>query len=168
MPFPSTVKSELISGVVGEISHDGPSRVTPGLLATADAANNVIGRAFTYNDQDVESMQAGGTGVFAGILINPKTHVMYGTAGDTLAGSMTLPNGAAGEFMSMGFVYVSLATASAPIGSAVVYDTTTGELDWVADPATPGAGNALVPNCVVDRHVSSVDAPSLAVIKLTN
>lgn len=168
MAFPSTVKSGLISGVIGELSHDGPIRAVAGQLDSLTAENNVIGRAFTYRDQADETMRAGGSGKFAGILVHPKTHVLYGTAGDTLAESLTLPNGAVGEFLQMGYVYVSLATPSAPIGSAVVYNTTTGALDWVADPATPGAGNAVVPNCVVDRHIASADTPSLAVIRLTN
>jgi hypothetical protein len=168
MAFPASIKSELISGVVGEISHDGPMRVRPGLLDSVTPEHNVIGRAFTYADTQAQTMEAGGSGVFAGILILPKTHVLYGLPGDTLADTLTLPNGTACEFMEMGFVAVSLATPSAPIGAAVVYDLTTGELDWVADPETPGAGRALVPNCVVDRHHASVDTPSLAFIKLTN
>jgi len=162
------VKTDLISGVIGEISHDGPSRVRPGLLDSADAENNVIGRAFTYASTGGETMTAGGTGTFAGILVLPKTHVLYGTPGDTLADSLVLPNGTPAEFMEMGFCHVALATPNAPIGSYVVYNTTTGVLGWVADPKTPGDGNALVPNCVVDRHNSSADTPSLAVIKLTN
>ncbi|UVE47603.1 hypothetical protein KS461_10050 [Pseudomonas chlororaphis] len=168
MAFPSTVKADLISGVIGEISHDGPSRVRPGVLDSADADNNVIGRAFTYASTGAETMTAGGTGAFAGILVLPKTHVLYGTQGDTLADSLVLPNGTPAEFMEMGFCYVSLATPNAPIGAFVVYNTTTGALGWVADPEAPGAGNALVPNCVVDRHNASADTPSLAVIKLTN
>ena len=168
MPFPASVKSELISGVVGEISHDGPMRARPGLLDSPAPENNVIGRAFTYADTAAETMQAGGTGVFAGLLILPKTHVLYGLAGDSLADTLTLPNGTQCEFMDMGFVTVSLATPSAPIGAAVVYNTGTGVLDWVADPEVPGDDNALVPNCVVDRHNASADTPSLAFVKLTN
>lgn len=168
MPFPSTVKTDLISGVIGELSHDGPFRARPGLLDSQDAANNVIGRAFTYVDVAAETMQAGGGGVFAGILILPKTHVLYGVPGDTLADSLTLPNGAQAEFAEMGFLTVALTTPNAPIGAAVVYDTATGVLDWVADPAVPGDGKALVPNCIVDRHNASADTPSLAFIKLTN
>lgn len=168
MPFPSTVKTDLISGVIGEISHDGPFRARSGLLDSPDPANNVIGRAFTYADAAAETMQAGGDGVFAGILIMPKTHVLYGVPGDTLADSLMLPNGTQTEFVEMGSVTVALATPSAPIGASVVYDLTTGALDWVTDPAAPGNGKALVPHCSVDRHNASADTPSLAFIKLTN
>ena len=45
-------------------------------------------------------MQAGGTGVFAGILANPKVYSNLGTvAGGTLAASLTLPNGVIAEFV---------------------------------------------------------------------
>lgn len=168
MGFPSTVKADLVSGVVGEVSHDGPFRSRPGLLGSLDAANNVIGRAFTYAYTDPQILQAGGIGPFGGILILPKTHVLYGMPGDTLADSMTLPNGAQGEFAEMGFLTVALASPGATIGKAVVYDLATGELDWANNSAEPGAGKMLVPNCFVDRCNASDDTPSLAFIKVTN
>ena len=168
MGFPSTVKADLVSGVVGEVSYDGPFRSRPGLLGSLDAANNVIGRAFTYADTAAQTFQAGGEGAFGGILILPKTHVLYGLPGDTLADSMTLPNGTQGEFAEMGFLTVALASPGATIGAAVVYDLATGELDWVADPSAPGEGRAQVPNCTVDRCNASTDTPSLAFIKITN
>lgn len=168
MSFPSSVKTDLISGVVGEISHDGPFRARPGQLDSPDPAHNVIGRAFTYADAARQTLQAGGAGAFGGILILPKTHVLYGVVGDTLADSMTLPNGTQAEFAEMGFVTVALARPGATIGAAVVYDLATGELDWISDPTAPGDGWALVPNCIVDRCNASGDTPSLAFIKLTN
>ncbi|MCO8160968.1 hypothetical protein NJC38_02225 [Pseudomonas sp. 21LCFQ010] len=168
MAFPSSVKADLISGVVGDISHDGPFRARAGQLDSADPAHNVIGRAFTYADTARQTLQAGGEGPFGGILILPKTHVLYGVPGDTLADSMTLPNGAQAEFAEMGFVTVALASPGATIGVAVVYDLATGELDWTADPTDPGAGRARVPNCMVDRCNASNDTPSLAFVKLTN
>lgn len=168
MGFPSTIRDNLISGVIGEISHDGPMRSVPAILGSEDPENNVIGRAFTWVDGPGDTVQAGGDGAFAGIFILPKNQPLYGVPGDPLADSLTLPNGTAGEFMEMGFVFVALATEGAPRGALVVFDEATGELDWIASPADPGDGRALVPNCTVDRHVGSDGVLSLAIIKLTN
>ena len=168
MGFQSTVIGDLRSGVIGEISHDGPVRAVTAMIDTgAGAANNVIGRAFTYIDEAAETVQAGGTGYFAGILILSKTHPLQGAAaGGSLADSLVLPDGSPGEFLQMGEVYVSLATTGATIGSAVKYINATGVLDHGA----PGAGETAVPNAVVVRHnASPTDTASfLAVIRLTN
>lgn len=176
MTLQTSVLTDLKSGIVGEIAFDGPTRVATAVLKSgAGAANNVVGRAFTYNtDQTgVENVRAGGTGRFAGILINPKTLVLNGTAaGGTLADSLVVADGTPVELMIMGEVFVSLTTTGAVLQptSYLVYDTTTGALDWVADPQTPGAGKALVPNAVTYRHNASptVAGAFLAVAKLTN
>lgn len=171
MPFQTVVDSKLISGVIGEISHDGPTRAIPVILNTTAAENNVIGRAFTYQDKATERVQAGGTGTFAGIMINPKTHVNYGSVADPYSRSLLLPNGTPVELLQMGYVFVELTNddeSEAEIGAAVAYNNTTGELTAVADPSNPGEGLTLIPNCVVDRHNASEETPILAVIKLTN
>lgn len=168
MGFQTSVAADLKSGVIGELSHDGPIRAVPAVLDTgAGAANNVVGRAFTYIDEAAETVQAGGTGFFAGIMILPKTHQLLGTAaGGSLADSLVLPDGTPAEFLQMGEVYVSLATTGATIGSAVKFIDATGALDHGA----PGAGETAVPNAVVVRHnASALDTGAfLAVIRLTN
>lgn len=168
MAFQTSVIGDIRSGLVGEIAFDGPTRAVPAMLDSgAGAANNIIGRVFTYLDKAVESVQAGGTGTFAGIFVMPKTHTLRGTAaGGTLADSLLVPDGTPGEFLQMGYVYVSLATTGAVIGSPLKYNTTTGAIDFGA----PGAGEAAIPNAVVDRHNASPTATGafLAVAKLTN
>lgn len=167
MSFQTSVIGDIRSGVIGELAFDGPTRAVSAVLDSASAANNVIGRAFCYEDTSVESVSAGGdAGNFAGILINPKTHPLYGTAGDTLAESLTLPNGTAVELLQMGEIYVSLATTGADIGAPVKYVDATGILDHGA----PVAGETAVPNATVVRHVPSptADGAFLAVIRLTN
>lgn len=168
MGFQTAVASDLKSGVIGEIAFDGPTRAVPAVLKSgAGAANNIIGRVFTYVDAANELVQAGGSGAFAGIFILPKTHVLRGTAaGGTLADSLLVPDGEPGEFLQMGHVYVSLATTGAVIGSPLKYNTTTGAIDF----GTPGAGEAAIPNAIVSRHNASPTAAGqfLAVAKLTN
>lgn len=169
MGFQTTVIGDVKSGVIGEIAFEGPLRVLSAMLDSgAGAANNVVGRVFTYIDKAAETVQAGGpVADFAGIMINPKAHPLRGTAaGGTLADSLTLPDGEWAEFLNMGFVFVSLATTGAVIGAALKYNTTTGIIDHGA----PGAGEAAIPNAVVARHNASPTAAGqfLAVAKLTN
>jgi hypothetical protein len=129
--FQSTIRGAMADGVVGELAYDGPCRAQPGILDSADAANNVIGRVFTVVSEGV--FQAGGVGAFAGILFNPKVYASYGTpAAGPLAATMTLANNIPGEFLTMGIVYVNLPGAAA-IGDLVTYNTTTGALNTVAD-----------------------------------
>ncbi len=160
MGFQSTVRLQQGFGVVGELMLDGPVRAAPYTLVSADASYNVVGRAFTVTSEGVAA--AGGSGVFAGILVNPKHYASYGTAaGGTLAPTLTLANNALGECLNMGEIIVSLPGAAA-IGDAIKYNTTTGILGTGA----PGAGEAAVPNAVVSRF--TVSGAGLAVIRLTN
>ena len=67
MAFPSSVISDLVSGIPGEIAFDAPYTGITAIVDTTTEANNVFGRAFTYKTESVESVQAGGTGLFAGM-----------------------------------------------------------------------------------------------------
>lgn len=165
MPFQSVVRNDIATGVVGELAFEGPLRASPYILNSASAANNVVGRAFTLVDGSEDEVTAGGAGVFAGILGNPKVYASNGTAADgTLAPTLTLRNGEIGEFVEMGIMFVNLAN-TANVGDYVQYVTATGILSGVATD-TPDADNTLVPNARVHRY--NVTAPGLAVIKLTN
>jgi hypothetical protein len=169
MPFQTTVLADIKSGVIGELAFDGPTRVQTAMLDSgAGAANNVIGRVFTWIDKAANTVQAGGPAAdFAGILVHPKGYSSLGTtAGGTLADTLILPDGVAVELLFMGEVYVSLATTGGTIGAALKYNTTTGVIDFGA----PGAGEAAIPNAVLSRHNASPTAAGqfLAVAKLTN
>lgn len=145
---------KLISGFPGNISHDGPTRAHPGILKSASEANNVFGRAFTYENQVQETMKAGGADdVFAGILINPKAHAI-----DTDYAK----NGSVGEFLTMGEVYVELDfTATPNLGDKVYYVPATGAITSVE------TDNVEIPGAIIVRHMPSTEAPHLAVISLT-
>lgn len=93
MAIPNTVANGMISGVIGEISHNGPTRVTAAVISSADETKNLFGRAYTYKDDSVESVQVGGDGAFAGIMINPKAYRI---------GEEYARNGTQGEFLTMG------------------------------------------------------------------
>ncbi len=106
MAIPNTARTKMVSGVAGNIAFDGPTRVQTGVLDTGTASNNVWGRAFTVKNSGDETVQAGGTGAFAGIMISPKTYAIdtdY-AAYNTVA-----------EFLTMGEVFVDLDAAAAPV-----------------------------------------------------
>lgn len=169
MGFQTTVIGDIRSGVIGEIAFNGPTRAVSAMLDSgAGAANNVVGRAFCYASAENNTVSAGGDGgIFAGILIQPKSHALRGTAaGGTLADSLALPDGVAVELLQMGEVFVSLASDGATIGSLVKYADATGILDHGA----ASTGETQVPNATVVRVEPSPTAAGayLAVIRLTN
>lgn len=162
MALQSTVALNQGFGVVGEIQFEGPTRAQPGILkvGTASAADIVIGRAFTIDAADGQ-FQPGGTGVFGGILANPKAVASYGTAaGGPLAPTITVPAGEVGEFVTMGEILVSLSNAAA-IGQGVYFTNATGALSA----GTAGGGQTQIGNAVVKRYANA--AAGIAVISLT-
>lgn len=164
MTFQSTVNKTLAFGIPGEFYADGPTRVTVGRLNSGDAKNNVFGRAFTWDGDDAAG--AGGTGSFAGIMVNPKAYPLFGNSTNPLAPSLALPNGLDVEFCTMGILIVTF-SASASIGQKVVYDTATGVLSTVNATVTDaGTGRAFVPNAFVSHFLTAGAGP--AVITLTN
>lgn len=169
MAFQTTVIGNIRSGVIGEIAFDGPTRAVSAMLDSgAGAANNVVGRAFCYASTTNNTVSAGGdAGIFAGILIQPKSYALRGTAvGGTLADSLLLPDGTPVELLQMGEVFVSLASSGATIGSLVKYADATGVLDH----GVASTGETQVPNATVVRVDPSPTAAGayLAVIRLTN
>jgi len=136
MPFQSTLNINLGFGVVGELFDDSPVRSAPWNLVSADPTYNVVGRAFTAvtsNPADGSAAAvaaAGGTGVFAGLLANPKVYASQGGATGTLSATLALPNNTLAELISMGHVIVAVPGACA-IGDQLTYNTTTGALGTV-------------------------------------
>lgn len=160
MAFPSSVISDLVSGIPGEIAFDAPYTGITAIVDTTTEANNVFGRAFTYKTESVESVQAGGTGLFAGIMVNPKAHAI-----NTLSATTdSVSNGRVSEFAVEGEVYVLLSVGTAvTIGDPVYFVNADGTLGA----GTAGAGQTQIAGATVFRHnPSAANAPSLAVIRL--
>ena len=155
MGFQSSVSDAQGFGVVGEIFSNSPFRSKPYTLVSTPQAN-VFGKAFTVTSEGIA--QAGGTGFFAGILINPKNHALSG-----LTASLVLPDKTEGELLTMGEVVVSLG-ASASIGNKVTYNTTTGALSsavetaiftgTIDDGSAPGAGTVLTVSAVTQGTIA--------------
>ena len=168
MGFQTTVIGDNRSGLIGEIAFDGPTRVISGMLDSgAGAANNIVGRVFTWASRADGTFKVGGAAAdFAGILISPKTHALRGTtAGGTLADSLLIPDGEQVELLPMGEVFIAIENAGGSIGNLLAYDTTTGEITaepvtasftaTIDDGAPPGAGTVMT--------VSAISAGRIAV-----
>lgn len=144
--FQSVVNVQYAFGIPGEWYSDAPQRAQPVKLASDSAAYNVIGAtAFTMVSADPGTYaasaiaKAGGTGAFAGILMNSKVYATSGGTGGALDPTMTLPNQIIAELALMGDLNVAL-PAPANIGDLVCFDLTTGKLGtYVANAAFTGA-----------------------------
>lgn len=137
--FQSTVNIWSAGGVVGEQAFDGPMRAAPYNLFS-NGIPNIVGNAFTVtgggnpeplaNSALAGTAQVGGTGIFAGILINPKDYASYGTINGPLNPSMVLPDYSIGQLAIMGAFWVNL-PGPAIIGDLVTYDPLTGALNSI-------------------------------------
>lgn len=175
MTLQSTVYNNIGFGVVGELFLDGPLRVQPAVLDSTDATQNVVGRAFTVKDgatagfdtaadpQPLDA-QAGGTGVFAGILANPKTLPNWGITGDSLGNTLVVPNKIVVELVQETAGIIIAVPAACAVGDWVWYNTTTGILQTTAPGAAAPGGTARVPNGRITRY--KTDAAGLAVMEM--
>lgn len=155
MAIPNQILANLVSGVPGELAFHGPSRALSAVIESPTEANNVWGRVFTYVDETLETVQAGGTGLLAGIMINPKAYALD---------QNYARNGTVGEFMFMGEVFVALANTGGTIGDLLYYVNATGEIGS----GTASTGQTQIPTAVISRHMPSPETPTLAVARLTN
>jgi hypothetical protein len=168
--FQSAVNAQIGFGVVGELAYEGPLRAQPGILDSADPADNVIGRAFSIKagatgswaagsagaaDPKPIAMEAGGAGPFGGILANPKVYTTAGTAlGGSLAPSMTLPNDTVAEFVTeTPGIVVEFPAATNP-GDWVYYLQADGTLVTTA-PGAAQPADSVGPIGVVARFVAT-------------
>lgn len=123
----------------------GSNTVVP-FAGGADAgASVVIARAFTVSASDPKKAIVGGTGVFAGILVDPKAYPHFGVAGDPLGATLSLPAGIIGDLATMGHILVPVA-ADVSVGYQAQYNQTTGEISGVSKGSSASAGCSLIPN----------------------
>lgn len=159
MGFQSTIALNQGFGVVGESVFAGPRRAQPGVVK-GPAANIVVGRAFTIDGADGQ-FQPGGTGVFGGILCNPKALQSVGTSGGgPLAPTLTVPAGTVCEFATMDELVVQL-NGAVNIGDGVYFVNADGTLGA----GNAGAGQTQIASAKVTRFANA--AAGLAVIALT-
>ena len=97
-----------------------------------------IAHAFTHTDEN-GAAQVGGTGVFAGVLVNPKMFANYLNLNPTL----TLPSGIQGGLCDFGHVFVRSLSDFAP-GYVAAYDPESGKISaYVNSEAVPESSVAI-------------------------
>lgn len=155
-------------GIPGDLAFDGPYRARSYNLFSSGVPN-VIGYAYTVTSGAAPNPDAaagnagvakvGGTGVFAGILVNPKEYPLRGTvAGGPLAASLVLPDYAIGDLVIMGELFVNL-PGPANVGDLITYDPLTGALNSIVPTTTftasIAAGGASTPDVMTVTAVSA-------------
>jgi hypothetical protein len=161
--FQTVVNNGLSFGIPGESFLHGPHRALA--YNIIGAGPHIIGAtAYTQVAGSDGNATAGGTGVFVGILTNPKVFATAGTTSGALAPTMTLPANTVAELCTMhtGLI-VQLTNNASAIGDYVFYNTTTGALSSQTS-ATPAGGTAIIPGAFVKYYTVAGDG--LAVIEL--
>lgn len=159
MAFQSTVNFFQGAGVPGQIYLDDPHRAESFILESALASYNIVGAtAYTVVSEGIA--QAGGTGHFAGILVDPQQYALFGVNNQPLQPTLVLPNEIQADLLTMGTIFVTLPAAAA-IGDVVIYDNTTGALSTIT-PGTPVPVGKTYANAFVSYF--TVTAAGLAVI----
>lgn len=131
-------------GFVGGFAFDGPTR-SIGANVFSNGTANLFGNAYTFSSAATAepslaspngaTVTVGGTGVFAGILFNPKENVLTGVTGNPLGASLALADNSVGDLMQMGYVFVNLPGPANP-GDIVTYDPLTGNLNSIVPTTT--------------------------------
>lgn len=132
----SSVNIYAALGMPGDLAYDGPMRAAPWNL-DSDGTDQYFGYAYTVTsggnpDPSAASpvagtAQVGGTGVFAGILVNSKEHASFGASGAPLSPVLVLPDNTVGTLLTMGQIFAQI-PGPADVGDVVWYKTSDGSL----------------------------------------
>lgn len=173
--FQSAVNIYNPLGIVGELAFTGPVRAAPYNLVSSPRLN-IVGYAYTaltpanpdpvYNVPPGSTLgspvagtaRAGGTGVFAGILVNPKEYASGGTLGAPLAPTLAVPENSVGSLLTMGYIFANLPGLANP-GDLVTYDVVSGALSSIPPvtnfTASIAPGGASTPDVLTVSAITS-------------
>jgi hypothetical protein len=161
MALQTNVNVKQAVGVIGDFYDDSPRRaMAKNLNASAGGVLPTIGNAFTYEADITDPTQVvlGGTGAFAGILVNGKELVRS----NGLEAGLTVADNSLGTVCTRGQVWVKVASA-VKVGYLACYSNSTGAISGVASGSAP-SGYTLIPNA---KFVAvNAEADGLAVIEL--
>lgn len=159
MASPQTVVNfNTALGIPGTVAYDAEGNAQNRTISSAGTPN-IIGYAYTENGDGIAKV--GGTGEFAGILIQPKAYSNPGAVGTA---NFAIADGTVGHLLNMGAVFVSLPAAAA-IGDSVFFNQTTGAITTKSgQAATADAGTTKIRNAKVDYF--GISAAGVAVIKI--
>ncbi len=125
--FQQSVSLSQGAGQAGELYSNAPIRAKS-FTIVSDPVVNYVGNACTVTSEGV--CQMGGSGAFAGFLVDPKTLAAFGTAGDPLASNLIVPDQQVVTILQEGEIYVNL-TSAGNIGDSIVYEVATGDLQAI-------------------------------------
>lgn len=148
----TTINVEQAFGIAGEIYDLTPYRVDANEVATAVTFGTPAGRK---SDGTVGAMDGTTYTTFAGIFVRPKEEVSYGTSGNPLAPTLTVPAGRTVQIMSMGRVVVAKPTGVWADGAAL-YVTSAGVF------TTASSGNTLIGKVIK----GGASADTIAVVQI--
>lgn len=98
------------------------SFATATLTGGTEEASAKIARAFTYTDTEGKTV-IGGSGVFAGIAVNPKEYATY----HNFDASLVLPNGVSGQLCTFGHLNIRVSD-DVSVGQAAFYNINDGSI----------------------------------------
>lgn len=101
---------------------------------------------------------------FAGFLVDPKDVALFGVNNQPLAATLTVPNNAIVECMTMGTIYVTVPAACA-IGDYVVYDNITGAISTIAPGVALPNGKTFA-NARIDYFTPNASGTQMAVVSI--
>lgn len=167
-----TAKTAGSAGNSIALSASGANISVTAMTGGTDATGAVpatVGRVFTIvdaasipsNPPVTLTVQQGGTGVFAGILVNPKVYANS----RNLNPSYELEDGTIAEFATMGHIIVEVETA-VTIGQVAIYNNATGKVASMNSGGSAPAGYTALPNSKFVLVNSA--AGELAVLELTD
>lgn len=177
MTVQSTVYFTPGLGVPGEVILKSPHRAQPFTINSSGVAN-IFGNAFSYSNTAVGNVASagnvGGALLFAGYLVNPKEHALYGVLGNTLGPTLTLPDNSIAALLDMGIIVTRIAATregggAVQIGDKVIFANATGLLSTIAPATALPVGFSYGYATVTQLVPSTFSALTmLAVIKVTN
>ena len=157
----TTINVEQAFGIAGEIYDLTPYRVDANEVATAVTFGTPAGRKSDGTVGAIDSTYS----TFVGIFVRPKEEVSYGTSGNPLAPTLTVPAGRTVQVMSMGRVVVVKPTGEDwPAGTSVYWAAAVTQ-EQVTTPAhftKTSSGNTLIGKVIK----GGASADTLAVVQI--
>lgn len=154
----TSVADKQAVGLLGTFYDDSCRRVDTYLLEAVSGATTFdLGTAFTRKNASPEKATAGGSDVFAGVLVGLHEQAIEG-----LNASVSLTSPRAGELCTKGRVWVKTTTA-AQIGYVAAYVIATGAIAAYDKAASVPETAVLIPNATFH---TSASANGLAVLEL--
>lgn len=161
----TTINKVQPQGIVGEPFSSYPMGVTTYVIAGTATADPVIGLACTLGTSG-ETPVVGGTGKFAGIIVNPKDQVAKTALTATMDITIGTESGtkyARAPLAKEGMWWVKNGTA-VTYGGEVQYNTDTGALSQPTSAGTPDAKNVILKGAIWASN--QTNANTLALVQL--